>query len=161
MSTTLKEVIQAAVTQAVAAAKLAAHPVGSVYCTVDSANPADLFGGTWEEISAGRVLQGADSSHTAGTTTEAGLPNINGVIGSTDVWGYGNVSYRNVSGALTGSSSFPVTKSFAPSDITGVNPNSSEYDSVSFNASRSSSIYGNSSTVQPPAYFVHIWKRTA
>lgn len=165
MSTTLKEVIQAAVTQAVtqavADAKLAAHPVGSVYCTVDSASPVDLFGGTWEEISAGRVLQGADSSHAAGTTTEAGLPNINGVIGATDVWGYGNVSYRGFSGAFTGSSTLTVTKSFAPSDMTGGNPNSSEYGSVSFDASRSSSIYGNSSTVQPPAYFVHIWKRTA
>lgn len=148
--------ISAAITQAVAEAKLAAHPVGSVYCTVDSASPADLFGGAWEEISAGRVLQGADSSHAAGTTTEAGLPNINGVIGATDVWGYGNVSYRGFSGAFAGSSTLTVTKSFAPSDMTGGNPNSSEYGSVSFDASRSSSIYGNSSTVQPPAYFVHI-----
>lgn len=165
MSTTLKEVIQAAVTQAVtqavADAKVAAHPVGSIFCTVDSASPADLFGGTWEQVSSGRVLQGADSSHSAGTTAEAGLPNINGVIGSTDVWGYGNVSYRNVSGAFAGNSKFTLTKSFSPSNITGANPNSSEYGSVSFDASRYSSIYGNSSTVQPPAYFVHIWKRTA
>ena len=31
----------------------------------------------------------------------------------------------------------------------------------SFDASRCSSIYGSSSTVQPPAYVVHIWKRVS
>jgi hypothetical protein len=31
--------------------------------------------------------------------------------------------------------------------------------SVRFDASRSSSIYGNSQTVQPPAYIVNIWER--
>ena len=30
-----------------------------------------------------------------------------------------------------------------------------------FDASRSSSIYGKSSTVQPPAYIVNVWRRTA
>ena len=32
---------------------------------------------------------------------------------------------------------------------------------INFDASRSSSIYGNSTTVQPPAYVVYMWKRTA
>ena len=32
---------------------------------------------------------------------------------------------------------------------------------LGFDASRSSSIYGNSTTVQPPAYIVNIWRRTA
>ena len=30
-----------------------------------------------------------------------------------------------------------------------------------FDASRSSSIYGNSTTVPPPAYRVNVWRRTA
>jgi len=30
-----------------------------------------------------------------------------------------------------------------------------------FDASRSNSIYGRSSTVQPAAYYVHIWRRVA
>lgn len=162
---TLDDVVQAAIKKAVASAvaqaKLDAHPVGSIYCTVDSTSPADLFGGTWEEISSGRVLQGADSSHAAGTTAEAGLPNIVGNIGGFDVWGYGTVSLRGFSGAFYGSNKFTVTNSFSSSDMSGGNPNSSEYDTLRFDASRSSSIYGNSTTVQPPAYFVHIWKRTA
>ena len=32
---------------------------------------------------------------------------------------------------------------------------------VSLDASKSSSIYGASSTVQPAAYYVHIWHRVA
>ena len=35
-----------------------------------------------------------------------------------------------------------------------------EVQSVSLDASRSSSIYGRSSTVQPPAYVINVWKRT-
>ena len=33
-------------------------------------------------------------------------------------------------------------------------------DGTNINASRSSSIYGNSNTVQPPAYVVNVWRRT-
>ena len=32
---------------------------------------------------------------------------------------------------------------------------------IRFNASRYSSIYGKSNTVQPPAYIVNVWRRTA
>ena len=32
---------------------------------------------------------------------------------------------------------------------------------INFNASKSNAIYGKSSTVQPAAYYVYIWRRTA
>lgn len=35
------------------------YPVGSVYLSVNSTNPAKLFGGTWQQISQGRMLMGA------------------------------------------------------------------------------------------------------
>lgn len=140
----------AAIAQAVAEAKLAAHPVGSIFCTVDSASPADLFGGTWEEVSAGRVLQGADSSHAAGTTAEAGLPNITGKFG----WGVSGL-FEVADGAFSGIPRASTNGIFAdPGDPTA-------YKQAQLDASRCSSIYGKSSTVQPPAFFVHIWKRTA
>lgn len=41
----------AAVKKAIAEAKLAAWPVGSIYMSVSSTSPATLFGGTWERIS--------------------------------------------------------------------------------------------------------------
>lgn len=46
---------------------LAAYPVGSIYTSINDADPALLFGGTWEQIS-GKFLLSADSSHAAGST---------------------------------------------------------------------------------------------
>jgi hypothetical protein len=44
-----------------------AYPVGAIYLSVTDANPAALFGGTWERIG-GRFLLGADKTYTAGST---------------------------------------------------------------------------------------------
>lgn len=44
-----------------------AYPVGAIYLSVTNANPAALFGGTWERIG-GRFLLGADSTYAAGST---------------------------------------------------------------------------------------------
>lgn len=43
------------------------YPVGSIYMSVNSTNPKNLFGGTWEQIQ-GRFLFGMDSSYPAGST---------------------------------------------------------------------------------------------
>lgn len=120
------------------------YPVGSIYIGVTDTCPiANLFG-TWEKVSEGRVLQGADSSHEVDTTIEAGLPNITGWFGNGESDGsYGGAFYWN--GTQSGNTQ------------TGGSTDSK----CSFDASRSSSIYGKSNTVQPPAYLVNIWKRTA
>ena len=124
-------------------------PVGSIYQSTDPTSPAALFGGSWEEIAQNRVLMGASSTHAAGTTAKAGLPNIKGSFS-----GVASASYPNLSnsGALSIS-----------------NNNQAGYEgggygsicTVSLDASKSSSIYGASSTVQPAAYYVHIWHRVA
>lgn len=72
----------AAVKAAIAEAKLAAWPIGSIYMSVSSTSPASLFGGTWERIS-DCFLLGASSSFPAGGTggefthklTQSELPN--------------------------------------------------------------------------------------
>ena len=64
---------------------LTAYPVGSIYQSTDPTSPAALFGGSWEEIASERVLMGASSTHAAGTTVKAGLPNITGTL--SDVMG--------------------------------------------------------------------------
>lgn len=39
--------------------KLLAYPIGSIYMSVNSTDPSELFGGKWEAIAPGRVLVGA------------------------------------------------------------------------------------------------------
>lgn len=43
------------------------HPVGSIYISVNPANPSLLFGGTWQQIT-GRFLLAAGGGYSAGTT---------------------------------------------------------------------------------------------
>lgn len=44
---------------------LLAYPVGSIYMSTNSTNPANLFGGSWSAISSGRVLVASGSGFTA------------------------------------------------------------------------------------------------
>lgn len=139
---------------------LAAHPVGSIYQTISPENPAVTFGGgTWEKIAQDRVLMGASDTHPAGTTVEAGLPNVKGTF---------TAALRD---GFTDDSSNKITGAFYENGITTGEDN---YNSIStdvgipsggapfgFDASRSNSIYGRSTTVQPPAYFTYTWLRTA
>lgn len=135
---------------------LAAYPVGSIFQTVSTTSPAALFGGTWQEIAQNRVLMGASYAHAAGTTVEAGLPNITGsfTTKSTDVGGSpfsGDANVLSAKGSLAFSE-----KSASYGGYTG--HSGSQYN-IQFDASRSNPIYGRSATVQPAAYYVHIWRR--
>ena len=78
----------------------------------------------------------AQGSTTAGTVYEAGLPNITGF--ATDV--YFGTNYSSL-GALTLTSTQKMLP-WGDAQNTGI---------LDFNASRSNTIYGNSTTVQPPA----------
>lgn len=130
---------------------LASYPVGSIYQSTNSTSPAALFGGSWEKIASERVLMGASSSHTAGTTVEAGLPNITGQLpGIKGIWN----SNFNTSGA------FKWENGISQYHKTGDSDNINFYYAA-FDASKSNAIYGRSSTVQPAAYYVHIWRRVA
>ena len=123
------------------------YPVGSIYQSTDPTSPAALFGGTWEQIASERVLMGASSSHKAGTTVKAGLPNITGSFVA-DV----KKGEHKVSGAFTAGSAIATT---------GEYNNFSDVYKFSLDASKSNAIYGRSATVQPAAYYVHIWRRVA
>ena len=122
-------------------------PVGSIYQSTARTSPAALFGGTWQEIAQNRVLMGAGSGHAAGTTVEAGLPNITGSFVA-DV----KKGEHKVSGAFTAGSEIATT---------GEYNNFSDVYKFSLDASKSNAIYGRSATVQPAAYYVHIWRRVA
>ena len=130
---------------------LAAYPVGSIYQSTDPTSPAALFGGTWQKIAQDRVLMGASSRHAAGTTVEAGLPNITGTANG----GVLSVDEPSSNGAF-GATEYISGISYRNGDVQDLY----KYNRT-FDASKSNAIYGASSTVQPAAYYVHIWHRVA
>ena len=134
-----------------AADKLGYYPVGSIYQSTAPTSPAALFGGSWEEIASERVLMGASSTHAAGSTVKAGLPNLKGSFSGVASTAYPNLSN---SGALSMN-----TNNGGLAGYEGGSYGSN--CTVSFDASKSNAIYGRSSTVQPAAYYVHIWHRVA
>lgn len=146
---TFEETIEKAVQAAVKRALLDAHPVGSIYLTIKDENPSTKFGGTWEKLPSSVCLQTADTTHGAGTTIDAGLPNITGSF-------YGDMVSRDTSVTGTGAFRFGGGKgNFTIGSTYNLNTG------FTFDASRSSAIYGKSTTVQPPSYVLIAWRRTA
>lgn len=125
------------------------YPVGVIYISTSSTSPASLFGGTWESIASERVLMGVSSSHSAGSTVSAGLPNIKGAV--LDTWHGGGPSGSGaLSVAVNGRSA-----------VCNGDDGTFTWGNFYFNAASYNSIYGNASTVQPAAYYVYMWRRTA
>lgn len=104
-------------------------------------------GGGWEKITGRYVLQCSDDTHAAGTTVEAGLPEIRGAVSGVLVWD------ESGNGAFSGS----VKEN--PIDFMVNNSMRHQWRSLIFKASNSNVIYGKSDTVQPPARIVNVWKR--
>lgn len=132
------------------------YPVGSIYIGVQEDCPLKtlISGSTWVKVSEGRVLQGSDSSHSAGTTIAAGLPNITGHYYENNPNAGGSASTSGISGALYNINFGQTVGKYSQ-------PGGDTPCGIGFDASLSNSIYGNSNTVQPPAYVVNIWRRTA
>lgn len=125
--------VQKLLADALAKAKLDAHPVGSYYWSNDKTSPATLFGGTWEALPAGYTLiaqgSGSDSFgsyiYTAGqkygerkhqlTTDE--LPKISGSVSSLIRWNT-DKTQSGVLKAVEGTSKFPSTQTENASNST-------------------------------------------
>lgn len=140
---------------------LAAHPVGSIYQTISPENPSVTFGGgTWEKIAQDRVLMGASDTHPAGTTVEAGLPNITGSFYARPHM----TGSKSSGGSIISGDGKLFTHSIQGSDYLDNSMTESgrpyKDDVMFFDASRFNPIYGASTTVQPPAYFTYTWLRT-
>ena len=135
------------------------YPVGAIYIGTCVSCPLAVLGvGTWQLIASDMVLQGAGTVGNAGDTVSAGLPNhkhyefvstsrgtskdsqteqqLRNDMQVSSLWYGGYASYnmaRNGDTADVGLSSNPIVQG----------------------------IYGNSTTVQPPAYIVNIWERVS
>ena len=136
------------------------HPVGSLYISENATSPAELYGGTWERIE-DCTIWGASDTHPAGTTVEAGLPNITGSFYARPHM----TGSKSSGGSITYGDGKLFTHSIQGSDYldNSMTESGRSYkdDVMFFDASRSNSIYGASDTVQPPAYCTYIWRRIA
>ena len=139
----------AAVKAAIAEAKLAAWPIGSIYMTVSNTSPESLFGGTWERISE-RFLIGASSSYPAGSTggesahtlTQSELPNYSLSV----------ANGSNVIRSKTGSSA----DAYVQTQSSGWGIPNWESKTVTVASGGSGKAHNN----MPPYLSVWIWKRT-
>ena len=139
----------AAVKAAIAEAKLAAWPIGSIYMSVNSTSPANLFGGTWERIS-DTFLFAASSSYPAGSTggefthklTQSELPNYSLSV----------ANGSNVIRSKTGSSA----DAYVQTQSSGWGIPNWESKTVTVASGGSGAAHNN----MPPYLSVWMWKRT-
>jgi len=127
------------------------YPVGSIYITTQNTGSCPIAGlisgSTWELVATDRALWGGNG-WDAHSWIAAGLPNIWGQISciqDVNVTTQGQFAYYSPTGGSGG----------------GIDTTNGTSGNINFDASRVSSVYGNSNTVQPPAYRVNVWRRTA
>ena len=124
----------------------AMYPVGTgVFMGTGTTCPLAALFGTWELVASGKALWTGNGAN-GGTTIAAGLPNITGSVTLSGAY------VQNGNGALSGSGNRVNRDDILDSSGPYI---------MSFNAQNSNPIYGNSTTVQPPAYVVNVWKRVA
>ena len=125
-------------------------PVGSIYIQFSGQSaPADLFGGTWSNISnsyAGLFFRAEGGAAAAfGGTQSDGAPNISGTWTSgmfNAIWNSTGAFYKHANG--------------------GKESNSNSNGTIGgFEASRSNNKYGAADEVRPVNSTIRIWKRTA
>lgn len=133
------------------------HPVGSLYISENATSPAELYGGTWERIE-DCTIWGASDTHPAGTTVKAGLPNITGNFSIRNVGNSAGIFYETIPNSSGAFYAETYDTQYSPMSITNSRTTG---QAIKFLASRSNEIYGQSNTVQPPAYCMYIWRRVA
>lgn len=128
----------------------AIYPVGCVYIGTQSSCPMTTLipGSTWKLVSSGRALWTGTGSN-GNSTIEAGLPNITGSVGAFQA--------TSVGSTCTGAFAYATYER----SVWGGGDHAENTSGATFDASRSNSLFGKSSTVQPPAYVVNVWRRTA
>lgn len=124
----------------------AMYPVGAIFIGTTNTCPMSAFFGTWTLVSSGKALWTGDGTN-GNTTITAGLPDIKGTVSGVQTLS------QSATGALA-------INSFTARD-TGVSHSGGGLSTIGFKASGSNAIYGASTTVQPPAYVVNVWRRTA
>lgn len=139
------------------------YPVGAIYIGTMATCPLQALGvGTWQLVGEDRVLQGAGTRGTVGTTVEESLPNITGEVGglhanSSGLWYDAIVGQNGVFASSV--SSYYLDP--AQTASTGSGDTSKGSGKIVFKASDSNATYQDNAPVQQDAYLVNIWRRIA
>ena len=132
---------------------LSIYPVGAIYLSITNTSPASFLGGSWAQIGAGYALWTATSG--AGNTISAGLPNITGEFN------YATNANESSSASSHAWGAFTIHGLTDGQAVFGDDGDGSYWSFNANNGASTKGIYGNSTTVQPPAYKVYAWRRTA
>lgn len=156
------DALSSAVTAAIAAAKAALYPIGSIYTNAsDSTNPGTLLGfGTWSAFAIGQVPVGKAASGTFGTIGATGgtetetltlsqIPNATGVITM-----HNQAQYTNIGGVSGVFSSGGTNGQYG---VPGLSGNVSSIGVINFSLGGGGGSHNN----LQPYIVVYMWKRTA
>lgn len=131
------------------------YPVGSVYISVDSTSPATLFGGTWVEFGAGKVMVGRDASDADFDTAEETGGEKTHTLTVTEMPSHNHsvaASHRHTVGVGTGADT-SAARAGGPQSTTFY----SGYASITINSTGGDGAHNN----LQPYIVVYMWKRTA
>lgn len=137
----------------------ALYPVGAVYIGTQNTCPLSTLmpNATWALVSDGKALWTGDGTN-GNTTINAALPNIKGVLTVQD----GAGASKKWAPGCTVSGAFTKENIARDAVVTGSAVNYDDSFDLGINAHEYNSIYDdNATTVQPPAYVVNVWRRTA
>ena len=156
------------------------YPVGSLYISTLSTNPATLLGfGTWGVFGAGKVLVSLDSGDTDFDTSEetggaktktiatANLPNISTGAGTAHNHGITDSGHTHIiasrTGAGGGGNRFAHGDTVSPTDDTDGTNSATTGITINNESAHTHSLGGSGTAlnVMNPYIVVHMWKRTA
>ena len=137
---------------------LKAYPVGSIYLSVNSTNPKDLFGGTWQQLQ-NRFLVGVGSSYSNGKTGGAISYTPKGSVGNhtLTVDEIPKHSHKVYGGWGAGSSDQGSFRTDQNSPAHWWSATGDEGGGKGHNHG----FTGTAQTILPPYLAVYMWKRTA
>lgn len=146
------------------------YPVGSIYMTVDSRSPADLFGGTWEKIE-DKFLLSAGATYTVGETggeTSVTLAKENlpahthgvGTLATASAGAHTHKLGRNKASVASGSK-YAKPNDYDGADDTGYTSSSKGAHTHKLSGETGSTGSGEAFSIMPPYMAVNVWTRVA